>query len=516
MVTSVGAQVEGASPAPAPRSRRSARPLLLGQLRAAAALLGGALLFAAFPPRGLWWTAVLAFALLWVALRGARARSAAVLGLLFGLAFFLPHLVWVEDFLGPQYGPAPWLALSALMALFTAGACALVPLVSRLPGAPAWAALLLVLQETVRSRVPAGGFPWGRVAFGQVEGPFLPLAAVGGAPLVTFAVVATGFGLASWALAPRDLRRAWVVLLPVAALVASPLVDVDAQDGERTVALVQGNAPDVGLDLLGQRDVLRRNHLATSAELADAVRAGDVPRPDLVVWPESATPTDDDDPVLDAAVADLGAPTLVGAVRPVEGGDANVVVVWDPVTGPGQQYVKQELVPFGERIPFRSVASLVTPFVAAPDLVAGTEPGVLDVAGTRVGVGTCYEVAYDHVLRETAARGAELLVVPTNNAWYGPGEMSHQQLAMARLRAVENGRAVVVAAVSGVSAVVRPDGSVQEQTDLFTRDVVVADVPLRTEVTLATRWGGAVQHGMTLAALTACAVGLWRRRRGRP
>ena len=515
MVSSLGARVEGGTPAPVPRAPRSAGSLVRSQLRAAAALLGGALLAVASPPRTLWWTAVLAFALLWVALRGTRARGAGLLGLLFGLAFFLPHLVWVEDFLGTQYGPAPWLALSALMALFTASACALVPLVSRLPGAPAWAALLLVLQETVRGQVPAGGFPWGRVAFGQVEGPFLPLAAVGGAPLVTFAVVATGFGLAAWATAPRELRRAWVVLLPVAALAASPLVGTEAQEGERTVALVQGNAPDVGLELLGQRDTLRRNHLRATAELADAVRAGEVPRPDLVVWPESATPTDDDDPVLDAAVADVGAPALIGAVRPVEGGDANVVVAWDPVTGPGQQYVKQELVPFGERIPFRSVASLVTPFVAAPDLVAGTEPGVLDVAGTRIGVGTCYEVAYDHVLRETAARGAQLLVVPTNNAWYGPGEMSYQQLAMARLRAVENGRAVVVAAVSGVSAVVRPDGSVERETGLFTEDVVVADVPLRSQTTLATRWGGAVQTALTAGALGTCAVALLlRRRRG--
>ncbi|PRY44531.1 apolipoprotein N-acyltransferase [Umezawaea tangerina] len=482
-------------------------------LRYAAAALAGGLLHAAFPPRTIWWTAVLAFAVLWSALDGAHVRRAALLGFVFGLAFFLPHLLWIDDFLGRDFGPAPWLVLSALMALFTAAACALVPLVARLPAAPVWAALLFVLQETARGRLPFNGFPWGRVAFGQVEGPYLPLAAVGGAPLVSFAVVATGFGLAAWAARPRDVRRAWPVLPLVAALAVAPAVGVDAQDGVRTVAVVQGNAPDVGLGLLGERDVLRRNHLRATTGLADAIRAGRVPRPDLVVWPESATGTGDRDPVLDGAVADLGVPTLVGALRKVDGDEENAVIAWDPRTGAGESYTKQELVPFAEHIPLRSLARLVTPFADSPDLRAGTEPGVLDVAGTRVGVGICYEVAYDAVLRESAAAGARLLVVPTNNAWYGRGEMTYQQLAMSRLRAVEHGRAVVVAAISGVSAVVRPDGSVARSSGMFTEDLLVDTVPLRSDTTVATRWGGVLEALFTLAALAACAVGLRGRRR---
>lgn len=481
--------------------------------RPAAAALAGVLLHVAFPPRALWWTAVVAFAVLWFALRGARVRRAALLGFVFGLAFFLCHLVWIDDFLGRDFGPAPWLGLSAVMALFTACACAAVPLVARLPGAPAWAALLFVLQEAVRGRVPFNGFPWGRVAFGQVEGPYLPLAAVGGAPLVSFAVVATGFGVAAWALRPRDVRRAWPVLPLVAALAVAPAVGVDAQDGVRTVALVQGNAPDVGLELLGQRETLRRNHLRATAELAEQIRAGEVPVPDLVVWPESATSTGDRDPVLDRAVADLGVPTLVGALRRVDGQEENAVVAWDPETGAGGSYAKQELVPFAEHVPLRSLARRVTPFADTPDLRAGTRPGVLDVAGTRVGVGICYEVAYDAVLRESAAAGARLFVVPTNNAWYGRGEMTYQQLAMARLRAVEHGRAVVVAAVSGVSAVIRPDGGVVRSTGMFTEETLVDTVPLRSGTTVATRWGGLLEALCAVLALTGCAAGVWTRRR---
>src|SRR5262249_54144783 len=162
--------------------------------------------------------------------------------------------------------------------------------------------------------------------------------------------------------------------------------------------------------------------------------------------------------------------------------EQNVVIVWDPRTGPGQVYAKSKLVPFGEFFPLKSIARIFTPFVdGEKDLTPGTQPpvldaaggrlggavcfevscdGVLDAAGVRLGVAICFEVSYDDVLNEAAGDGARVLVVPTNNAWYGPGEMSYQQLAMSRVRAVEFGRAVVVSATTGVSAIVQPDGTV--------------------------------------------------------
>ncbi|ATE55448.1 apolipoprotein N-acyltransferase [Actinosynnema pretiosum] len=478
------------------------------------AVAGGALCFA-FPPHGLWWTALPAFAALWTALRGARARRAFGLGLTFGLAFFLPHLLWLNDFLGREYGVGPWLLLCAVMGLYSAAACAFVPLVARLPAAPVWGALLFVLQETLRGLAPFNGFPWGRVAFGQVDGPFLALAALGGAPLVSFAVVATGFGLAALATGPRSPSHAWVVVPLVAALATAPLVGTDAQEGTRKIAVIQGNAPDIGLGLLHARDTLRANHLRAAAELADRVRSGELPAPDLVVWPESSVSVGADDAGVDRAVRELGVPNLVGAVRRVDGKQQNAIIDWDPVDGPGEVYAKQELVPFAEHIPVRDLARIITPFADTPDMDAGGEPGLFDVAGTKVGLGICYELAYDYVLRESAAQGARLIVAPTNNAWYGPGEMTYQQLGMARLRAVEHGRAVVVAAISGVSAVVRPDGSVAESTGMFTEDLVVADVPLRSSVTVATRIGGVLGGLFTIAALGAIAAGAWLARRER-
>jgi apolipoprotein N-acyltransferase len=158
---------------------------------AAAAALSGVLLYVSFPPRTLWWLALPAFACFGWVLRGRSWKAALGLGYLFGLGFLLPLLVWT----GVEVGPGPWLALVAAEAIFVALVGAGIAAVSKLPGRPLWAAALWIAGEAVRARVPFHGFPWGKIAFGQADGVFLPLAAVGGTPVLGFAVVLCGFGL---------------------------------------------------------------------------------------------------------------------------------------------------------------------------------------------------------------------------------------------------------------------------------------------------------------------------------
>lgn len=490
-------------------------------LRVPAAILAGVLLYLSFPPYRSWWLAPVALAVLGLVLHERRKRAAAGYGMVFASTFFLLHLFWLQDFLGREFGPWPWLGLSLLMALYIAAVTTLFPLVAGPPGGPVWLAALIVLSEALRGRVPYGGFPWAKLGFGQVEGPLLGLAAVGGVPLVTFAVALTGFGLAALILRARTRLsvRGWlataapVVLPVVAALAAWPLVGVEAQQGTRTVALVQGNAPDAGIGLLSELPTIRRNHLEASRILAESIRTGASPKPDLVVWPESTTRINGPDPVLDAAVAGLGVPTLIGGLYRTPAGQENAVVSWDPATGQGPRYTKQQLVPFSEFIPLRDLARLITPFVDVPDLVAGTRTGPLTVAGAPLGVAICYEVAYDYVLRENVDQGAQLLIVPTNNAWFGRGDMTYQQLAMARLRAVEHGRAVVVAATSGVSAMVRPDGTVTQSLEMYTSGSLTETLPLRSSVTVADRLGPWTE--IVLIALGLLAVGAGIRRSAR-
>lgn len=499
--------------------------------RLALAAVSGVVLFLAFAPRPWWWLAPVAFAGFGLALHGRRLWGAAGYGFAFGLTFNLLHLLWIDDFLGADFGPGPWLALAGLMALYIAVAASLMSFAGRLPGAPVWLGLVFLLQEYARSRWPANGFPWGRIGFSQPEGAYTPLAAIGGAPLVGFAVVTSGFGIASllvclhrsrgggtrWAGLSRAAAYSFVPLLVGLAL--WPAVGTDAEAGSRTVAVVQGNAPNAGIGLLGQRDTIRANTLAESDRLATRIERGDMPRPDLVVWPETAVDvTGGRDTEVSRAVDALGLPTLVGSLYQTDDGRSeNAVVAWRPGAGTGERYTKQELVPFSEYVPMREIAAWFTPFVGnTRDMRWGSEPGVFDVAGTRVGTAICYEAAYDYPSRDAVNAGARMLVLPTNNAWFGDGEMTYQQLAMARLRAVEHGRAVVVAATSGVSAVVQPDGTVAQQTEMYTAASLVDEVPLRETTTLADRFGPWTERVLLGAAICAVIAGVAARRRTAP
>ncbi|MCX4868906.1 apolipoprotein N-acyltransferase [Streptomyces sp. NBC_00825] len=521
--------VEAAQPASSPvsRKRRLVRP--------AAAVIAGVLLYLSFPPRPLWWLVLPGFALLGWVLHRQRLRAGFGLGLLAGLGFMLPLLHWT----GEEVGPVPWLALAAAEALFIAVGCIGIAAVSRLACWPLWAAAVWVLDEAVRARVPFGGFPWGKIAFGQADGVFLPLAALGGTPLLSFAVVLCGFGLCEAVLRFRAHRRtgtlpraavaaaAATVLVPVAgAFAALPLVDDSAEDGTATVAAIQGNVPRLGLDFNSQRRAVLDNHVRRTEQLAQEVKEGKVPQPDFVLWPENSSDLDpyrnaDARIVIDDAVKAIGVPTVIGAVvEPDSGNLRNTLIQWDPKKGPVDTYDKRHIQPFGEYMPMRSVARIFSSDVdrVQRDFGPGKKVGVFDLAGTNVGLVTCYEAAFDDAVRDTVMHGGQLIAVPSNNATFGRSEMTYQQLAMSRVRAVEHSRSVVVPVTSGVSAVIRPDGKVVEKTKLFTPDALVDEVPLRSSLTPATRMGTLPEGVLVLiavAGLGLVAVRAVRSRRAR-
>jgi apolipoprotein N-acyltransferase len=489
------------------------------------AIGSGLLLYAASPPRNVWWLAPIALALWLATLHGRRARAGFGYGLVFGLAYLLPLLGWLLSFLGAQFGPWPWLGVALVEAVFFGLAGAAAARVGRLPLAPLWTAAAFVAAELAKDSVPFGGFPWGRLAFTQVGGVLLPLASLGGAALVTFAVALVGAALADLGRKLVTRRPGWrgltaplaLLLLPlVAGLATRPSIGTDPNAGTARVAVVQGNAPNVGLGLLDQDTVLHDNHIRATEQLADNVQAGRLARPDFVVLPEEVGSWGPSrrDPDLSAVAARLGVPLVVGGLtEDTDGQLRNRVVRWDPVTGDTAEYTKRHLAPFAETIPLRSIARLVTPFVDRfqQDMTPGDKPGVFAVGPARVGVGMCYDVAYDDVFSGDTRAGATMLAVPTNNAWFGNTEMSYQQLAMSQLRAVENGRSVVVSATSGVSAIVQPDGTVSQQTALFTAKTLEAQVPLRSTMTPATRLGDI--PSWVLASLGAAAVAFTLRRR---
>ncbi|WP_435054464.1 apolipoprotein N-acyltransferase [Micromonospora aurantiaca (nom. illeg.)] len=513
-----------------------ARPLPL-TLAVPAAVLAGVALLLAFPPYGWWPLAPVGVALLAAAVHRRRLRAGAGLGFLTGVALFAPLLEWTNL----HTGYLPWALLSLLqaayLALLGAATAWVSPLADRHRAAwPLLTGVLWVGQEALRDRTPFGGFPWGRLAFSQDTSPLLKLAALGGAPLVTFAVAVAGGLLvtAAW----RDWRRAPGQWRPVAgltaALVALLAAGTAVPTGVRgagdtvTVAIVQGNVPRLGLDFNAQRQAVLNNHVDATLELARRVAEGGQDRPDVVVWPENSS---DIDPLrnpgagerISQAADAIGAPILVGAVLvgPGRGEVRNAGLLWRPGTGPDldQVYTKRHPVPFAEYVPLRSIARKVSSQVdrVRSDFVAGDRPGVLNTGPAVLGDVICFEVAYDGIVRDTVTGGAQLLVVQTNNATFDVAE-ARQQLAMVRLRAVEHGRAALMASTVGVSGFVSPDGRVDGATGFNTAAVVVRQMELgngRTPATTAGVWPEVALTALAVAALAGAAV-LRRRREAAP
>jgi apolipoprotein N-acyltransferase len=534
--TSLGPAV----PTAAADARRAGRHWLTGWQSTLLGLAGGLALTAAFPPIGIWPLAAVGPALLAVALWRQRLRTALTAGLAFGVTFYFPLLSWLVN-----VAWYVWVALAVLetviFAVLTIGQWLLL----RLRAWPLAVAGWWVAAEAVRGRWPWGGFPWGRLVMSQAESPAVRWVAVGGPALMTFLVALTGACLAwliiSAASEPRAAGSgaslagrqalAGVVLAATAALTLSgPFLPVDTgKTGEPTaaVAAVQGDVPHAtNLPDLWRATTVTQNHAAATGQLAGRVRRGQAPVPDVVIWPENST---DQDPGLNpaiydaiaAAVDEINRPVLVGAVLqdPVR----NAGQLWLPAKGPVAVYIKRRLVPFGEVIPFRGLLAKFTslPSTLQPEnFTPGHRPVVFRIGKIRLGDVICYEVGFDGLVSSEIDAGANLLAVQTNDADFeldGQTSETLQQLAMARVRAVEHNRAVVVASTTGVSAIIAPDGSLLAATHTWTRAEIEARVPLRTSMTLADRLGGWPEGLLTWATVAALGwaigIAIWQRRR---
>ncbi|HTY27816.1 MAG TPA: apolipoprotein N-acyltransferase [Mycobacterium sp.] len=514
------------------RLRRFAAVFPPRGMRLLITVTAGLLMCISFPPIGWWWSAVVSLALLsWVLVHPKTTLAGGLgYGFLFGLAFYIPLLPWISGLVGP----VPWLLLATLQASFTAVFGMFAVVVRRLAGWPLWLALLWAMQEWLKSSVPFGGFPWGVVGFGQTNGPFLPLVQFGGVPLLSFGIALLGTSFCALAI---EILRWWqhsgpdktveapslhAVLVPGLCItavllttgLAAPQVRRAGAGNEPTVtvAVIQGNVPRLGLDFNSQRRAVLDNHVRETVQLAEDVKAGRAAQPQFVVWPENSSDIDpltnpDAAQQITVAAQAIGAPILVGTVlarpdwTPENPTASNTVIVWDPVAGPGERHDKQIVQPFGEYLPWRGFFKHLSSYAdRAGYFVAGSGDGVVHAAGVPVGVATCWEVIFDRALRQSVRNGAQVLAVPTNNATFDQN-MSEQQLAFARARAVEHDRYVLVAGTTGISAVIAPDGTEVARTQFFTPTYLDVAVRLKTSETPATRWGPLVQWVLVGAAV---------------
>jgi apolipoprotein N-acyltransferase len=277
--------------------------------------------------------------------------------------------------------------------------------------------------------------------------------------------------------------------------------------GDLRVASVQGDGPAGYFDERAPGDVLRAQLDATEPIL-------DEPGIDVLLWPEGGS---DIDPIRSdevAAIFDdlserLDAPLVLNTVTTTGDEFFNTSLLWRAGEGAVDSYDKRHPVPFGEYIPDRAFWE---PF--APDLIGliqrgytpGTNPPVFDLGETVTGLAICFDVIYDDVIWEGARDGAELYMFQTNNADFRGTDENEQQLAIARLRAIETGRSVVNISTVGTSQVIDPAGRTIDALPAYEPGAMVTDVALRTGLTPSVVLGAAVPAVIVFGSLAGLVV----------
>ncbi len=492
-------------------------------LRTFAALVAGVTLALAFEPYGLPIVVPFCIAAFILCTRGLSAPRALLPGFAFGVGFMYVLIFWMR-----VVGYDAWIGLATLEACFYAGLGAVTALLTRLPWWPLWTAAAWVGCEVFRSTGTSGWMPWGRVSYAMVDTPFAAAFTWVGGNGTSLFLAFLGSALAWAALEARSRPRASVAAVAGAlalALAPSLLPWTGSPDGSVNVAAVQGNIPGDGSDILLDFRQVTRNHVDATVELAAEVEAGRLPQPDFVIWPENSTAVDPfTDPEtnegIERASAAIGVPILVGAIASAPDADQvlNQGIVWNPGVGAGDRYTKRHPVAMGEYIPYRNgfLTRMVGRLSLVPrDMLAGTRDEPLQIAGTAVGDAICFDVAYDDGLYRQVSNGAQLIVVQTSNATFIHTRQIDQQFAMSRLRAIETGRYVIVAATNGISGVIAPDGRVVSQASPRTQKVLLEEVELRADVTPGVLLGTWIGRGAALLAALAALVGAVTYRRGR-
>ncbi len=488
------------------------------------AIAGGLLSSQAYPNTDLWIAIFPAIALILYGITAVAPSRSLFVGFLAGLTWYASQIPWMTAYLGPT----PWLALSVLEALIFAAGAYLINvayLFFRRSHHTIWSNAVLALsiaslwtaREWVASHWPYGGFPWSSVAMSQSASPFAGIAYWGGQDAITFALVfITALVLFGW----RELNpRHWhgsltstLVFIVILVPALTPL-ETNSESGEIKIAAVQGNA-NAGLFANEKLGSILQNHLDASAAVLQ-----NVDKPDVVIWPENAadlSPLANFDAQWQVTrfVDTLNVPLIFGTITSRDNQIFNSSILWQPRLGATDYYDKKRPVPFAEYVPDREFWRLLD--AEQIDLIArgynfGTHDGIFVLKQGKVGVMICFEIAISDISHDLVRQGAQLLVVQTNNADFGRTNESAQQLAIAKLRAIETGRAVVNISTVGISALIFPNGAVSKALPSFQAGVLQQSLPLRSSLTPAVILGDIGSVINNFSALAQALFLLWLR-----
>lgn len=409
------------------------------------ASLAGVLFALSFEPVGLWFLAPISYALfLRICQKGEHLYRRAFL---FGFISSAVTLWWASKYVGL----IPLFFLALLHGLFYLP----LGLVGRYTKNIFWFIPALLAIEAARSLFPFGGFSWMRIAFSQAEAPYASVISIGGALL-----------LSAWVLAISSIMVKFKKKLafPLLLVIVLPLLLNNSYSSQERVSFlgIQGNTPSVGLTFNDRAEAVFKLHLAET-------RKADVGGTDVIIWPENAI---DVDPFANKTVREsiesltstLKIPLIAGAITRQSGQLENVSLMYDESGEVVSYYSKQYLTPFGEYMPFRAIARLISPYVDdVVDFTVGERVDNHVVDGFNLAPVICYELLSDSLV-QNAAKNSEALVVQTNSATFADTSESAQQLQITRLRARENAREIVSVSTIGISAHIDVNGKVVSKT----------------------------------------------------
>jgi apolipoprotein N-acyltransferase len=482
-----------------------------------AAVFSGLLLTASFPKIGITWLAWFALVPLLYGLRETSPAGGFRIGFIAGLSHYLSLLYWLVPVM-QTYGFLPWYlsitililfsaVLALFMALFSMAICGL--------GAKPWRCFMILSPVWVSVEYIRGiifsGFPWELLGYSQFERLHLiQISDIFGVYGVSFLITLSNtaiffcllyFAKKQWQDTDICARLAVVsVVVFVLSIVCTlaygyrRLDSVDqlmANAPKARITVVQGN-----IDQAIKWDRAFRDATINTYNRLSLTAVAD--RPDLVIWPESATPfyfLKDQDPteMVMAGIRQVKTDFLFGSpsfARNNNNVEYHVSAYLMSPQGKWMRYNKSHLVPYGEYVPFKKWLPFLGKIVAqVGDFMPGKKGKTIPWENEKLGIQICYEIIFPDLSRAMAKNGATLLINITNDAWFGKTSGPYQHFSMTVFRAVENRRALARSANTGISGFIDPAGRILASTPLLQEAVMTRALPLLNQKTVYTFFG---------------------------
>ncbi|MEW6672312.1 MAG: apolipoprotein N-acyltransferase [Thermodesulfobacteriota bacterium] len=508
----------------------------INRTRMLLATSSGVLLTASFPKVGLDWLAWFALVPLLVSIRTLSVKDSFLLGLTTGFVHYLTLVYWLV-YTMKDYGNLPFpvavsilMLMAAYLALYIAVFACSVSLWEPGPfGSLISIPLTWVSIEYLRSFL-LSGFPWeflGHSQFNRLH--IIQISDIFGVYGVSFLLALSNTAILLCYLFVKEKRwRGFSVTRGPAAL--SLLIffgtflacwsysgwrirnvdhAISASPAVR-IGIVQGN-----IDQSRKWDPAFQD--STTEKYLDLSLSAVKDRPELLVWPETATPfyylsdtrlTGRIQKGIQSAGADflVGSPSFVRRADKIDYFNSAYVILSDGSVS--AKYDKAQLVPFGEYVPLKKWLPFLGKMVEnVGDFKTGEKGNTVSWRGYRLGIQICFEIIFPGLSRAMVQNQAALLVNITNDAWFGKTAAPYQHFSMAVFRAIENRRTLVRSANTGISGFVDPVGRIIASTPLFEEAVTTRPVPVLTAATVYTRYGDAFAQGCLLALLAAA---IWK------